>query len=429
MQKVLDMLLSAKEKFSNASFKVKLVIIVFTIGLLWFASSQIAAKNQTPQYQTAHAEKGTLVLSVTASGFITQGNNVSITTSATGVVQNVYVKNGDSVSQGQKIADISLDQNGAQKQAAAWASYLSAQNTLAAAKAKINSLQSTLFKTNQAFLKDKGTINPTTDDPDYIREKADWLQAEADYKNQSAVIAQAQASVTSAWLSYQQTSATITSSAKGVITNLTLAPGLLVTSTSTATTQTSQTVGTITPQDGSIQASATLSEIDATKVSVGQKATLTLDAFPGKTFTGKVIAIDTNGQVSSGVTTYPTTISIDTKEARIYPNMAITADIITSIRNNVLIVPSSAVQTQNNRSIVRVLRNGKAEDVMVETGDSSDTQTEIVSGLNEGDEVVTGNVSQNSSSNNKTGTSPFSNFRPGGLPAGGQGFGGGTRGR
>jgi hypothetical protein len=102
--------------------------------------------------------------------------------------------------------------------------------------------------------------------------------------------------------------------------------------------------------------------------------------------------------------------------------MAVTATIITSVKNDVLVVPNSAVQTLNGTSTVRVLKNGQATPVDVEIGNTSDTQTEIVSGLSEGDQVIIGTTIQ--AAGGKTGsTSPFGGTGFGGARAVG-GFGG-----
>ena len=398
--------------------KKRAVIMIIIIALAGFIGLKMSnGSNKKPQYQTATVTKGTLISSVTASGQVTSANNVAITIQAGGVIKEVYVKNKDTVVQGQKIADLTLDQASQQKQAAALSSYLSAQNSLNSAQAKMNSLQSTMFKANQAFVNDRGTINPTTDDPKYIEEKGDWLQAEADYKNQANVIVQAQASLNSASLSLSQTSSIITAPVAGVVKGLTITQGAIITlSTQTSSSNgTSQVLGSI-YQAGPIQAQVNISEIDSVNVSERQKVTMTLDAFPNLTFTGKIVSINTNGVVSSGVTTYPAVISFDTANDHTYPNMSVTANIITKTKDDVILVPNAAVQTQAGQSQIRVLKNGKLESVSAEIGDSSDVYTEIVSGVSEGEVVVVGTSSQQRT---QTGASPFSVFRGG--------FGGGGR--
>ncbi len=399
--------------------KIRLAVFVVLLIIAGFIGyKNFIAKSTTVQYQTAQAEKGTLINSVSASGSVTTANNVSITIQASGVVKEVFVKNGDSVTQGQTIATLTLDQASQQKQAAAYASFLSAKNSLDSANAKYNSLQNTLFVANQKFINDAVARGLKTDDPTYIEENATWLQAEADYKNQATVISAAQSSFTAASLNLSQLSSTITAPAAVTVKGLTITPAAIVplSSSSSSSTSTSQVLGSV-YQTGPIQAQVNISEIDSVSVAEGQKVTMTIDAFPDSTFTGKIVSINTNGVVSSGVTAYPAVIAFDGGNDHIYPNMGITAKIITKVKSDVILIPSAAVQTSTNGtgSTVRVMKNGQPVVASVETGGSNDTQTEITYGVNEGDVVVT-NVTNTSSSRTSTGstTSPFGAFGGGG---------------
>lgn len=406
------------------SAKRSLISFIIIGGILFYVWKTFFPTTPPVQYQTDTVAKGTLVSSVAESGQVAVSNRASITTQASGAISNVYVKDGDTVIQGQKIADVILDGVGQQRQAAAWASYLSAQNTLSAAQSKLNALQAAMFKANQSFITDRGVNNPSTDqknDPVYIEENATWLASEADYKNQTAIISQTQVALNSSWLAYQAASATITAPIAGVVSDLIITPGLQIGSANTTASAGSgasaQVVGSI-KTNGKPVIGVSISEIDAVKVKTGNKATITFDALPGKTFTGKVAGINTMGIVSSGVTTYPTTILLDLPNNQILPNMSATANIVTSIKDNVLLVPLGAVQTNGGQSAVRIMQNGVSTSVPVVIGDSSDVQTEIVSGLSEGQTVVTGVVSAQTSTSTAGGTSPFSTVRFGGIGGG-----------
>lgn len=426
--------------FTHLSLLKKGFFVAILLFLLWFGGTKILGqKNNQPQYQTAQAEKGTLITSVSASGQVTVANKTPVTTASSGVIKQVFVQNGDSVNAGDKIAEVILDQTGQQKQAAALSSYLSAKNTLLSQQAQLNTLQVTLFKTNQAFVTDRGVQNPTTQqqaDPVYIEENAAWLAAQAAYVNQQGVIAQAQVAVDSSWLAYQAASSIITAPTSGTITDLTITPGIPVTggnnsSNTNSNAILSQQVAAITI-GGTPIVSVSIAEVDVVQVKIGQKATITFDALPNKTYTGKILGIDTTGTVSSGVTTYPATIVLDNEAPEILPNMNATVHIITNVKDNVLLVPTAAVQTVGTQSEVRVLQNGQIANVPVTIGDSSDTQTEISSGLSEGQTIVTGTISTVTNTGS-TGTSPFSgNLRFGGFGGGGGGAvrtGGGGRGQ
>jgi multidrug efflux pump subunit AcrA (membrane-fusion protein) len=89
--------------------------------------------------------------------------------------------------------------------------------------------------------------------------------------------------------------------------------------------------------------------------------------------------------------------------------MAATANIIIETKSDVLTVPSGAVQGDGDQTYVVVVKDGREQNTPVAVGISSDTRTEIVSGVTEGDEVVTGTISQETQSRS-TGTSPFGGF-------------------
>jgi HlyD family secretion protein len=161
-----------------------------------------------------------------------------------------------------------------------------------------------------------------------------------------------------------------------------------------------------------------LTEIDIPKVKTGSKATITLDALPDKTYTGKVTGIDTAGSVSSGVTTYPVVITLDTISPEIYSNMSATANIIIDSRESALYIPLSALQTQNGQSVVRVKSGNNISYVNVEIGLTTDAEVEIISGLNEGDEVVT-SVVNTSSTSSPSGSSSIFGIRQGSFGGGG----------
>ncbi|MBF8249888.1 MAG: hypothetical protein HW400_489 [Candidatus Levybacteria bacterium] len=412
------------KKFTFSTKKRKIVSILTILVFGFFVWRMSAGNNQAVQYQTATATKGTLVISLIEAGQVAVANKVSVVTQASGIVSKIYVKSGDTVSQGDKIADITLDTAGQQRQAQAWSSYLSAQNSLASANAKINSLQSALFVANQKFINDRGVVNPSTDqknDPVYIEENANWLQAEADYKNQTGVIAASQANLNNASLAYQLTSGTIVAPTSGIVSDLTITEGMQIGSSNTtsgsSTTTSNQAIASI-KTGNSTAITVSVAEVDASRVKVGQKVTITLDSIADKTFTGKVMGINTTGSVSSGVTTYPAVIQLDdTNNSDILPNMSATASIISKVKDNVLLIPSSAVTTVGTASSVKVLKNGQVSTVPVEIGDSSDSQTEITSGLSEGDTIVTSTISTTTT---QSGSSPFSSgLRMGSFGSGG----------
>jgi len=136
-------------------------------------------------------------------------------------------------------------------------------------------------------------------------------------------------------------------------------------------------------------ANVSLNETDVAKIKIGQKATLAFDAIDNLIITGEVSSIDLIGTVSQGVVSYNVKIVFDTQDDRIKAGMSVSAAIITNTDIDVLYVPNEAVKTQGTQSYVQVLVNGAPVRKTVTTGLADDTNTEILSGLNEGDLAVT----------------------------------------
>src|SRR5258707_4971165 len=102
------------------------VIAVVLILIIFFSWRFVAGSSKKPQYQTATVTRGTLVVSLTESGQIVSTGNLAATTQASGIVKSVLVKNGDTVTQGQEIMEISPDQDTISAQTQALAQYQAA---------------------------------------------------------------------------------------------------------------------------------------------------------------------------------------------------------------------------------------------------------------------------------------------------------------
>ena len=376
-------------------------------------------KKSTTQYQIGTVEKGMLIVSVTGSGTVSSANNTNITTQATGVVSKLYVKDGDKVKSGDKIMEIDLDLDGKQTESQALSSYQSAKNNVDSAKANMYSMQSSMFTNWDTFMKiaQNGTYEYEDGSPNNINRSLpefhiandNWLAAEAKYKIQQNIVYQSQTALNSAWSAYQKSSSIVYAPISGTVSGFALQLGSVISSNaSSQNSNVSNTKIANVKTDATPIVSINLTEIDVPKITIGDKATITLDAYPDKTFTGKVVSIDTVGSITSGVSTYPTVIKLDTDTTTILPNMAVSASIITERKNDVLMVPSSSVQqNEDGSSYVQIMKNNLVSKVNIETGISSDSQMEIVSGLSEGDVVVTATIKATTASSTST-TSPFS---------------------
>jgi macrolide-specific efflux system membrane fusion protein len=139
-----------------------------------------------------------------------------------------------------------------------------------------------------------------------------------------------------------------------------------------------------------LEIEASVGQEDVTSVQAGQAAEITFDAVPDKTFPGKVRRIVPTRASSSGAVTYTVYISVDQAPAGLLPGMTADADIIVSQRQNVLTLPRRSIRATANASVpVTILQRGQAVSRTVEIGVVGDLNVEIVSGLQEGDQVVT----------------------------------------
>jgi multidrug efflux pump subunit AcrA (membrane-fusion protein) len=440
---------SWKEKFSgikniivHSSWKKRIIFLVIIL-VVGFSAKYFIDKSQNNKttYQTALVEKGTLINSISGSGSVTSGNYTNVTTRVSGIVSKVYVTNGDTVVKGQKIAEVILDDYAKERQTAAWVAYLDATVAVRDALTAKVTADIDMWKARETLLNaqtDANNNKGATDGERMVTQKTldqsrlAFSSAEQKYLNADSDIANTRAKVSAALRDYQTNSATIVAPVSGVITDLSLAQGLVVSASSTtsqtsgATIVSSQTIGKINDPKGQLVATVSLTEIDVIKVKANQKVTITLDAYADKTFTGKVLAVNTSGSSNSGVTSYPVSILLDPVTTEIYPNMGVNVNIITDIKTDVLLVPSSAIQTSNNQTTVRILKNNQVVSVPIEIGNANDTQTEIISGLNEGDSVITSIIS--SAILTTTGTTPRSGTTSSPFGSmGGGGMGGAVR--
>lgn len=189
-------------------------------------------------------------------------------------------------------------------------------------------------------------------------------------------------------------------------------------------------------------AELSLNEVDAAKIKVGDKTTLTFDAIEELTLTGKVAHVDPVGAVNQGVVSYTVQIHFDTQDARVKPGMTVNAAIITAVSADVLSVSAGAVKNQNGRIGVQAFvppyvaekKNDSAESgttsasegitteqvpetITVEIGITDDTYTEIKSGLTEGQQIIERTITQKATAAT---TAPSLFGSPGGNRAGGQ---------
>ncbi len=470
MRKLKSFFINFRVWFLESSLRIKVLVIALVLTIGWFGTTQVLGlSKKQPQYQTAKVQKGSIISTVNESGNVASSSQASVMSPTTGVIEQIYVNNGDEVVEGQNLFLVKSTAS-AQEAASAWAAY---QNTIVSANsASDNKIvnQATLEKDRQAVISASTAVtnmqnaggtngtNPSTKQ-NYTQNDIDVLNSslvsaretfsadEQKYNHSGQNIGAAGASENSAWLAYQATQdSVVTAPIGGTVANISVKPGdqvaasggsLGVGSSGGGTGNNSSTSSnSVSGSSSSTSSNAVLyigdfsslyvkvqaSEVDITNIKPGQKATITLSAFPNKTFVGTVDQLDSTGTVSSGVVTYNVYVAITAPPPDIKPGMSASVTIQTEIRDNALYVPTAAIQSSGGVSSVRVLKNGQISNVDVETGISSDTDTEITSGLTEGETVVTGVTTQTSTSGQAA--SPFSSLG-GGRGGFGGGFGGG----
>lgn len=423
----------------------------------------LGTSKQSTQYQTSEAKKESLISSLSVSGNVFASNQAAVVSTTTGVVDKVYVKNGDKVKRGDELFRVKSTVSD-EERASAYATYQNALNSLAIAQQNKLQQEVQILQKKQMVMNAENELNKMHDNPTdpqtrepytdlEIKSKESALtQAKKDleitqdrYEEADPAVDAARAQVESARLAYNESEfATITAPAGGTVVNLAVFVGDYVTASGGSSSSSGGSSGSsggggasggLGSSNGSassgngsssspllyignfskLMVKASVNEIDLPKLKVGQKATITLDAFPGKTFAGKVSQLDKVGTNSSGVVTYSLNISFISPPANLASQMTATANIQIARKDGVIAVLSSAIQKVNGQSMVRVLNSSsQVERKTVVTGLTSDTATEIVSGLKEGEKVVTATLS--STSGGTSGSSPFSGgFRPGAM--------------
>ncbi len=144
--------------------------------------------------------------------------------------------------------------------------------------------------------------------------------------------------------------------------------------------------------ESKFQIEANITEADIAKVKIGDKARITLDAYGrDEIFEAAIVKIDPAETVIEGIPTYKTTFQFSVNDERIRSGMTANIDVSTDSRNDVLLIPQRTVSEKNGKKFVRVLlKRNQEKEVEVETGlKGFDGNIEIVSGLKEGDKVIT----------------------------------------
>jgi HlyD family secretion protein len=432
--------------------KIALILggVVVLLAIVGFSVQQ-SRKGVVP-VQTGKVLKEDLIAVVTASGEIKPKVYVNIGANAFGKITHLYVKEGDRVKKGQMLATLENVQSAADVSATR-AAVNTAQTDYVAAQAAVNTGQAELRQAEAEFERAQLDYNRNKAlyeqqliaKADYDTKKAAFDTASAQLNQAKAKLRQAQAQQDSANMRIRQNTANLTrvtdvlskteyaAPFDGVITNLPVREGeTVVIGIQNAPGSTLMTIA----DTSVITAEVKVDETDIVNVKMGQPAEVTIDAIPKQKFKGVVTEIGNNAIIrSTGVSTAQSTassqeakdfkvvVTIQDPPPNLLPGLSTTARITTASRTGVLAIPIQALTIRQRGDLVPekdkkkkekvvqasakddkangdskeelqgvfVLKNKKdAVFVTVTTGISGTTDVEVTSGLQEGDEIVTG---------------------------------------
>jgi HlyD family secretion protein len=394
-----------KKKFMNFGGIGLLVVVVAMLVI--FSGN----KEEIITVQTEKAEKRTITQVVTATGKINPVFQVQISAEATGEIVELPIEEGDVVKKGQLLLKIKPDTYLAQKNRAE-ASLQQARASLNSRKAALDQIEMD-YKRYQALF-DKGLAS----DAEIQSAKSSYLQRLGEYNAQQSMVIQAEAALKEANETLYKT--TIYSPINGTISKLNVELSERVLGSGFSPGTQLLTVADL----SEIEANVEVDENDVVLITIGDTAKINIDAFGDKVFKGVVTQIG-NSALSSGLGTQDEVVNFEVKilltslDENIRSGMSCDADIITETKNNVLAVPIQSVtgrldkamvvpeakpeedgaavekkksdsKVNKPKEVVFTIANNEAIMKEVKAGISDDTYIEIISGLNVGDEVVTG---------------------------------------
>ena len=349
-------------------------IIAALAVLAWLFSGK--KKKEEVTFVTEKVAPANIQNSITATGTIEPVTSVTVGTQVSGIVSKLYVDYNSVVKKGQVIAE--LDKT----------NLISELNTT---KANLNSVQSSLDYQKANFNRYQTLYNKGLVSAD------EYENARLSYQQAAQQVAQAKESVRKAQTNLGY--ATITSPIDGVVLSKSVEEGQTV-----AASFSTPELFTIAQDLTNMRVIADVDEADIGDVKVGERVTFTVDAYPDDVFNGSVKQVRQEATTTNNVVTYEVVISAPNGDLKLKPGLTANVTIFTQERQGVLCVPSKALrytptkETVGKRKIVDT--NGKnkvwvlnGNDIVarsVNIGMTDGTHTEILSGITQGVEVITG---------------------------------------
>ena len=397
--------------------KKYIIITLISVAIISAAAWFMSQRSSKITYKTARLEKGTVISAISATGTVNPVTTVQVGSQVSGTIQKLLVDYNSRVKKGQVIAEIDPAIFLAQVEQAR-GNYLNAQATLQKARVVLADAKRTLERNKQ--LLSQGIVAQS----DFDASQTAFDSALAGIKSAEAGVTQYRGTLMLAETNLKNS--IIRSPVDGVVISRSIDVGQTV----AASFQT-PTLFSIAQDLTKMQIDTSVDEADISRARLEQTATFTVDAFPDRTFKGRVTQIRSAPITVQNVVTYIVVVQVDNKELQLKPGMTANVSIETGRREGVLRLPSAALRfrpktvadskerKQNatgqkpsgmgkgkaagTQQKVYLLKEGKPVAVPVTTGLADASYIELVEGnLKEGDEVVT---EQPDSSKKKPGTS------------------------
>jgi HlyD family secretion protein len=386
----------------SRTWKIVLIAGGAVVALLLVFAWVSARDRRIPRVTTARAELEDLVSKVTTNGKIQAEKKVELSALVMGQIVNLAVRDGDAVKKGDFL--LQIDRNRAVAEEAGSAAALA--GSLAARDSARATLEQARRDADRAGRNYEAKILPEAEQQ---RAKAAFETAQADFQVAERRVEQNRANLNASRDTLSKT--TVRAPIDGVVTNLPVKEGE-VTVIGTMNNPGTQLM-TISDMS-TVEAVLMVDETDVPSVQVGQKAILSIEAYPDRAFEGVVTQVENspiarNDPELQGLITTSDAINFKVRAKlhqppeRIRPGFSVTADVITGSKPRVLAIPLAAVVVRDSpkgektavgrlktESGVYVLREGKARFLPVRLGLSGELKVEVTGGISSGQEIVTG---------------------------------------
>jgi len=312
-------------------WSVGVVAVAVAIGAyLQFGATE---GDSGPRYMTEAAQRGNLVVNVSATGNLQPTNKVDVGSELSGTIEALLVDDNDRVKKGQVLAR--LDTARLRDQVAkSRAALTSAEARILQAQATLGQARSNLDRLREVARLSDGKV-PSKAELDTA--EANLARALADEAVAKAAVAETRAVVSSDETNLAK--GAIRSPIDGVVLNRRVEPGQTVAASFQA-----PILFTIAETLSQMELQVDVDEADVGQVRPEQEATFTVDAYSGRKYPARIQRVGLGSQVKEGVVSYLTVLSVDNTDLTLRPGMTATAEIVTARRENVLLVPNAALR-------------------------------------------------------------------------------------